>query len=76
LLRLVRGGSVSAGSLRPGRGLPSFAATKVELDASANEALQHLYTLGSLNKELAGKAAGILNISCWRPVSRASGELE
>lgn len=41
-------------------GAPSFAATKAELDASANKALKHFYTLGSMNKELAGKAAGIL----------------
>lgn len=39
---------------------PSFAATKAELDASANKAMKHFYTLGSKNKELAGKAAGIL----------------
>jgi lipid-binding SYLF domain-containing protein len=39
---------------------PSFAATKAELDASAKKALDHFYTLGSMNKELAGKAAGIL----------------
>jgi lipid-binding SYLF domain-containing protein len=39
---------------------PSFAATKAELNASAKKALTHFYTLGSMNKELAGKAAGIL----------------
>jgi lipid-binding SYLF domain-containing protein len=39
---------------------PSFAATKAELDASAKKALEHFYTLGSMNKELVGKAAGIL----------------
>jgi lipid-binding SYLF domain-containing protein len=39
---------------------PSFAATKAELNASADKALKHFYTLGSMNKELAGKAAGIL----------------
>lgn len=38
----------------------SFAATKAEIDASANKAMKHFYTLGSMNKELAGKAAGIL----------------
>ena len=39
---------------------PSLAATRAELDASANRALEHFYTLGSMNKELTGKAAGIL----------------
>jgi len=39
---------------------PSFAATKAELNAGANEAVKHFYTLGSMNKELADKAAGIL----------------
>ncbi len=39
---------------------PSFASTKAELDASAKKAIEHFYTLGSKNKELAGKAAGIL----------------
>jgi len=38
----------------------SFAATKAELDASANKAVQEFYTLSPKNKELAGKAAGIL----------------
>ena len=39
---------------------PTFAATKAELDASATKAMKHFYTLGTMNKELAGKAAGIL----------------
>ena len=39
---------------------PSFAATKAEVDASAKKALEHFYTLAAKNKELAGKAAGIL----------------
>lgn len=39
---------------------PALGATKAELEASANKALAHFYTLGSMNKELAGKAAGIL----------------
>jgi lipid-binding SYLF domain-containing protein len=39
---------------------PSLAATKAELNASSSKALKHFYTLGSMNKELAGKAKGIL----------------
>src|SRR5664279_896052 len=39
---------------------PTFAATKAQLDASATKAMKHFYTLGTMNKELAGKAAGIL----------------
>ena len=39
---------------------PSFAATKAELNASTDKALEHFYTLGKMHKELAGKAAGIL----------------
>jgi lipid-binding SYLF domain-containing protein len=39
---------------------PAFAATKAELNASASKALAHFYTLAPKNKELAGKALGIL----------------
>lgn len=38
----------------------SFAESKADLDAHATKAMKHFYTLGSMNKELAGKAAGIL----------------
>jgi len=38
----------------------SIAASKAELDASANTAMEHFNALGTMNKELAGKAAGIL----------------
>ena len=39
---------------------PSFARTKAEIDASADRALAHFYTLNSKHKELANKAVGIL----------------
>jgi lipid-binding SYLF domain-containing protein len=38
----------------------SFADNKAKLDARANTAMKHFYTLSPMNKELAGKAAGIL----------------
>jgi lipid-binding SYLF domain-containing protein len=39
---------------------PSFARTKAEISASADRAITRFYTLNPKNKELAGKAAGIL----------------
>jgi lipid-binding SYLF domain-containing protein len=39
---------------------PSFAGTKAEIDASANRAITRFYALNPHDKELAGKAAGIL----------------
>jgi lipid-binding SYLF domain-containing protein len=39
---------------------PALADTKAELNASASKALTHFYDLGAKNKELAGKAKGIL----------------
>ena len=37
-----------------------FAHTKAEIDASADSALKHFYTLTPANKQLADKAAGVL----------------
>jgi lipid-binding SYLF domain-containing protein len=37
-----------------------FAHTKAEIDASADSALKHFYTLAPANKALAAKAAGVL----------------
>ena len=39
---------------------PSFARTKAEIDASADRALEHFYTLNAKHKELANKAVGML----------------
>lgn len=39
---------------------PTFAGSKSEIDASADSALQRFYTLNPRNKELAGKAMGVL----------------
>jgi lipid-binding SYLF domain-containing protein len=41
----------------------SFAHSKAELNASAAKALKHFYALNPANRELAGKAAGILIFS-------------
>jgi len=38
----------------------SFARTKAEIDASADRAVAHFYTLNAQNRELVHKAAGIL----------------
>lgn len=38
----------------------AFAHTKAQIDASADSALKHFYTLTPANKELADKAAGVL----------------
>jgi lipid-binding SYLF domain-containing protein len=38
----------------------SFAHDKAQLDARADKAVKHFYTLSPMNKELAGKAAGVL----------------
>ena len=35
----------------------SFADNKAQVDARATKAVKHFYTLNSMNKELAGKAA-------------------
>lgn len=39
---------------------PTFAASKAEIDASADKALQHFYALNPRNRELADKAMGVL----------------
>jgi lipid-binding SYLF domain-containing protein len=39
---------------------PSFARSKAEIDASADSAVKHFYTLNSENMRLADKAAGVL----------------
>src|SRR3989344_294360 len=41
----------------------SFADSKAEIDASVGKVLKQFYTLNSKNKELAGKAAGMLVFS-------------
>jgi len=38
----------------------SFAASKAEIDASVSKAMKQFYALNAKNKELAGKAAGML----------------
>ena len=43
-----------------GASAPSFAGTKAEISASADRAITRFYALNPKNKELAGKAAGML----------------
>jgi lipid-binding SYLF domain-containing protein len=43
-----------------GASAPSFARTKAEISASADRAITRFYALNPKNKELAGKAAGML----------------